>query len=249
MFDVTERLETLHMTMDDLQEEIDKREWYHQFNFSGLQTPGYDPTPMKLDALCLPEDLSGKTVLDIGACEGFFAFECERRGAKFVMATDYWTWREEERPIKSNFMFVRHLLGSKVKHKTLMVEELTIKTIGSYDIVLFLGVVYHTKDPLNCLERLVPLTRELLIVETFVDLLNVQVPAAAFYPGASLNGDSSNYWGPNRLGMEGMLSEAGFSRTELKSFWDQNTRQKVDHDDVGARGPVTNGRMVFHVYP
>lgn len=59
--------------------------WFHRIEVApGIVTPGEDDAVLKLQRLDIPEDLSGKRVLDIGVYEGFFSFECERRGAKVV---------------------------------------------------------------------------------------------------------------------------------------------------------------------
>jgi tRNA (mo5U34)-methyltransferase len=80
---------------------------------------------------------------------------------------------------------------------------------------LFLGVLYHLKDPLGALERLASLTRDRLILETHVDLIGSRRPACAFYPGAELHADASNWWGPNPPAVVAMLEAAGFSQVEV----------------------------------
>ena len=69
----------------NVREKIDSvPHWYHRFEFSpGVTTPGVNNSSAALAALELPDDLSGLRVLDIGARDGFFSFECERRGAGF----------------------------------------------------------------------------------------------------------------------------------------------------------------------
>lgn len=60
--------------------------------------------------------------------------------------------------------------------------------------VLFLGVLYHSPDPVGYLRRVRSVTREVAVIETVVDMLDVPVPALAFYQGRTmLNGDDSNY--------------------------------------------------------
>ena len=55
-------------------------------------TRGVDDTPLRLARLDLPLSLAGESVLDIGAWDGFFSFEAERRGASRVVAADYYSW-------------------------------------------------------------------------------------------------------------------------------------------------------------
>ena len=72
---------------------MEKIAWYHTIDLGdGLVTPGIDPTPHKLRQIKLPASFAGKTVLDVGAWDGFFSFEAERRGASRVLAVDYVAW-------------------------------------------------------------------------------------------------------------------------------------------------------------
>src|SRR5262245_48364448 len=120
--------------------------WFHQIEVApGIVTPGIDPSPEKLKRLTFPADLRGKRVLDIGAWDGFFSFECERRGAAEVVAID-------AAPSLS-FAVARELLGSQVKFYAMNIYDLTPVTLGQFDLVLCLGVLYHLRHPLFGLER------------------------------------------------------------------------------------------------
>ena len=67
--------------------------WFHSIPLrDGIVTPGLDNSMDKLGQVCLPADLTGKSVLDIGAWDGFFSFQAERNGAKRVLATDHFCW-------------------------------------------------------------------------------------------------------------------------------------------------------------
>ena len=87
--------------------------------------------------------------------------------------------------------------------------------IGTFDVVLFLGVLYHLRHPLLALERVAAVTGDLLIVDTQVDLVSVRRPAMAFYPGRELNSDDSNWWAPNPPALRAMLHDVGFSRVKV----------------------------------
>ncbi len=87
--------------------------------------------------------------------------------------------------------------------------------IGTFDVVLLLGVLYHLRNPLMALERVASVTRELLILETVVDMVGIRRPAAAFYPGKELNEDPTNWWGPNQAAVGGMLRAVGFTRIRI----------------------------------
>lgn len=198
------------MEKSEIEVGASKINWYHRIPLGhGFVTPGVDDTPLRLSRMGVPEDLRGKTVLDIGAWDGAFSFEAERRGAERVVATDSHAWIDIG---KEGFEFARKALGSKVEDRDLDVIELSPETVGVFDLVLFLGVLYHMKDPLAGLERVASVTGSQLILSTAVDLMWLGRPAAVFYPGAELRNDPTNWWGPNPAAVEAMLRTVGFRR-------------------------------------
>ena len=194
--------------------------WYHTIDLGqGVITNGADNTPHRLALLDLPESLAGKTVLDIGAWDGFFSFEAERRGASHVVATDYYSWHGTGWGTKAGFELARTVLGSRVEDIDIDVMDLSSERVGTFDVVLLLGVLYHLPDPLRALERVAAVTRDLLILETVVDMVGFSRPAMAFYPGRELNDDPTNWWGPNPAAVHAMLRTVGFKtvRTVTRS--------------------------------
>src|SRR3954462_4571504 len=96
-----------------LQSQADALRWYHTIDLGqGVVTKGIDATPVRLDRIDLPASLEGLTVLDIGAWDGFFSFEAERRGASRVLATDYYSWHGSGWGTKAGFELARRALGS-----------------------------------------------------------------------------------------------------------------------------------------
>jgi tRNA (mo5U34)-methyltransferase len=198
--------------------------WYHQIEVApGVVTPGVNDSQMVLDALQLPESLEGMRVLDIGARDGFFSFECERRGAAEVVAIDYLT------PEETGFPIARELVGSQVQMRQANVYDLSPEEYGCFDLVLFLGVLYHLRDPMLALDRIAEISTGKVIVEThaiddavlvgpgeFKPLAAISpelesIPIMQFYPGDSLNNDPSNAWAPNQACLRAMLEESGFA--------------------------------------
>lgn len=203
----------------ELREAVERIRWFHSIELRpGLVTPGADATAERVDVLRLPADLRGRTVLDVGAWDGFFSFEAERRGAERVLATDSFAW-DGSNPwsSKAGFELARRALGSGVEDETIGVLDLGPERLGQFDVVLFLGVLYHMKHPLLALERVASVTRGTLIVETHVDLALSGRPAMAFYPGHELDLDPTNWWGPNVAAVCAMLTVAGFDRVEVVS--------------------------------
>ena len=104
------------METEQLQTEIAKVNWYHSIPLGdGIVTPGVDDSSLRLPKIHIPEDLSGKTVLDVGASDGFFSFEAERRGAERVLATDSFCWGGGGWGTKDGFDLARRALDSKVE--------------------------------------------------------------------------------------------------------------------------------------
>lgn len=204
------------MDTEDLASEIANITWYHTIPLgNGIVTPGIDDTPGRLRKIGLPDDLSGKTVLDVGAWDGFFSFEAERRGSARVLATDSYCWSGEGWGTKAGFDMARRALGSNVEDKEIDVLDLSPDTVGVFDVVLLLGVLYHMKHPLLALERVFSVTGDRLIMSTLVDLPWRRRPAAAFYQGAEANDDPTNWWGPNPAAVVAMLRTVGFTRIEV----------------------------------
>ncbi|MHB1617627.1 MAG: hypothetical protein ACYCUX_10235, partial [Metallibacterium sp.] len=89
--------------------------------------------------------------------------------------------------------------------------------IGMFDMVFFLGVLYHMQNPLESLKKVAELTRTLAIIETHaVEIFGQSQPLAEFYSASELNGDPSNWWGPNLAALVGLCKAAGFSRVVVK---------------------------------
>lgn len=223
------------MTADEIRREVSKISWFHTIDLGrGIVTPGLDATPNKLQAIGLPARLNGMSVLDVGAWDGFFSFEAERRGANRVLATDHFCWNGPGWGSKAGFELGRAVLGSRVEDLEIDVLDLDAALVGTFDLVLFLGVLYHMRHPLLALERVASVTHGLLILETHLDLLDYACPAMAFYAGSELHGDHTNWCGPNVPMVIAMLETVGF--TDVKVHW--GPTPYPDHE--------AHARAVFH---
>lgn len=201
--------------------------WWHEIELApGIVTPGDDSNRMKLpilDDLGLPKDLRGKRALDVGCSDGYFSFELEKRGAS-VVAIDFVP------ETYSGFATARKILDSKVDYRMENVYNLAPETFGEFDVILFLGVLYHLRKPLAALDALRSVMKTggqlfvgtMLIDEYFLlpdgttatlDAVNPilkNIPLWQAYPGDSLNGDFTNCFAPNRRALEAALDEAQF---------------------------------------
>jgi len=195
---------------------LDETGLYHSFELpNGRRVPGamsLEWERERLRSFRIPDDLTGKRVLDIGPWDGFYTFEMERRGAE-VTAIDYVdldTFRALHRAFRSRATYLRMDL-----------YDLDVAKIGTFDIVLCLGVLYHLKHPLLGLERLCALTRDVCIVDSFVSdgdqWLNGErqvIPHAEFYEHGELAGQLDNWCGPTVANVEAWVRTAGFASAE-----------------------------------
>jgi tRNA (mo5U34)-methyltransferase len=192
--------------------------WYHPIEIRpGIVTPGGNEANVVLETLELPTDCRGLRALDLGTRDGFFAFELERRGAD-VVAIDYM-------PLQGGgFAVASELLGSRVTYLQRNLYELTTKEVGTFDIVLFLGLLYHLPDPLGALRVVRDLTRQRMFLETAVmDLggTTEELPLMRFAAGASWANDPTNYWAPNVRCVEEMLAETEFAPRRVTRLGDR----------------------------
>ena len=193
--------------------------WFHSHAFpDGERTAGIKPAEVlakEAEAIFQP-GVAGKSVLDIGAWDGYFSFEAERRGARRVLATDHFCWSGPGWGTKAGFDYAHKKLGSKVESLGIDVPQISPQSVGSFDVVLFLGVLYHVKDPFASLEQVASVTGEMMVVETESAFDPFPWPLMRFYEGAELNNDPTNFWAPNKACLEAMFRELGFKRTEIK---------------------------------
>jgi tRNA (mo5U34)-methyltransferase len=226
------------IALDQLPREVDPellkelalgRPWFQSMDLGcGVVSPGVDRSKEKLEYLAMPDSFEGQSVLDIGAYDGFFSFEAERRGAARVVASDDLCWSLQGMGDGRGFDIAHWALQSKVEKRRIKVEDISPETVGMFDVVLFLGVLYHSRDPLGYLSRVFSVCNRMAIVETEVDLRTDDRPIMVFCPGAVLYGDPSNFWVPNQECAEEMLLDVGFQSVQM----------------VGQSG----ARMAFHAF-
>lgn len=199
-----------------LEAEASKLHWYHCIRLADKYTTpgivGWSAATADWEKKYLfpsATDLGGKSLLDIGTMNGFFAFEAEKRGAAPVVAID------RDPPgfpdAREAFNLAARALGSRVRYFTRSAYDLEPSDSGTFDYVLMYGVLYHLKFPFYGLYRAAAVCREVLLLETHVTLKDdYEWPLMLFYPGSELNDEPTNWWGPNVRCVDAMIEHLGF---------------------------------------
>lgn len=216
------------MTAGTLRARIERlRPWFHNMNLGGVQTApdhflgDYPAVKWRAFAHVIPGDLRGKTVLDIGCNAGFYAIEMRRRGARVL-------------GIDSDARYLAQArLAAEVSGVDIDLRQMSVYEIGSlrrqFDIVLFMGVLYHLRYPLLALDLLADRrVGEFLVVQSMLRGSDAVEAIARDYPFEERDvfeqpsfprmafvehryaGDPTNWWLPNRACLEAMLRSSGF---------------------------------------
>lgn len=214
-------------------EEIERRvrelgHWFHNLDLNGVRTaPDHflgDYPAMKWQRFehAIPADLTGKSVLDIGCNAGFYSIEMKRRGADRVLGVDF----DEDFLAQARF-------AAEVNEVDIEFRQLSVYDVGAlgerFDIVLFMGVLYHLRHPLLALDLIHKhVAADLLIFQSMQRGSTEVEPLEPDYPfwekdifdrpgyprlhfiEAKYSGDETNWWVPNRACSEAMLRSAGF---------------------------------------
>lgn len=216
--------------------------WYHTIDLgSGLTTRGHFMHRSLADQVGLPESLAGKTCLDVGTADGFWAFEMERRGAARVTAVDLPRHGECDLtpPVRGamhpevaanppfhqmRFATAKAVLKSKVEYRPMSVYDLSPETIGTFEVVYCGSLLLHLFDPLSALIAIRKVTNGYAVIETAADpgLDEVQ-PDGCYARFGTLGqekipGDDVTYWLLSSKTLCQMLRYAGFSSVEPRGL-------------------------------
>jgi tRNA (mo5U34)-methyltransferase len=202
--------------------------WFHNIELRGVPTApdhflgNYPYVKWKRFADAIPADLTGRSVLDIGCNAGFYAIEMKRRGAERVLGIDF------DDTYLSQARFATEVAELDIEFRKLSVYD--VAALGErFDIVLFMGVLYHLRHPLLALDLIREhVAKDLLVFQSMqrgsreVEAVD---PDYTFWtadqfdkPGypklhfieRSYAGDPTNWWVPNAACVEAMLRSAGF---------------------------------------
>jgi tRNA (mo5U34)-methyltransferase len=217
------------MTKEQIQQEVQKLgPWFHNLNLGGVLTApehflgDYPQSKWKTFASVIPGDLSGKSVLDIGCNAGFYSIEMKRRGADRVLGIDH------DENYLAQARFAAKLSRSEIEFAKLSVYDVA-QLHEKFDLVLFLGVLYHLRYPLLALDLLHEhVVKDLLVMQTMMRGTQFVKQVDGDYPFSetsifeeegfpkmhfiehSYSHDPTNWWIPNNACAEAMLRSAGF---------------------------------------
>jgi len=202
--------------------------WFHNIDLNGVHTApnhflgDYPNIKWRRFAHAIPEDLHGKSVLDIGCNAGFYCIQMKRRGADRVVGID------SDKAYLSQARFAADVTGCDIEFHNLSVYDVA-DLKERFDLVLFMGVLYHLRHPLLALDLLHEhVVRDTMIFQSLLRGSADTEPLEGDYPFSerevfdrpsfprmffierAYSGDDTNWWIPNRAGAEAMLRSAGF---------------------------------------
>jgi tRNA (mo5U34)-methyltransferase len=192
--------------------------WFQRFELTpGVFTDGPSSIEFLDQNAGFPRRLEGKSVLDIGTCNGAVAFELERRGATRVVGVDIVD------PDLYGFTATKELLGSNAEFLQASVYELPSLLDGErFDVVCLLGVLYHLRHPLLALDIVRELARDAVFIETAV--CDAEFPklvkhsVARFYRRDELHHDGSNWFAPTTGCLADWCRSAGLEVERLRAW-------------------------------
>jgi tRNA (mo5U34)-methyltransferase len=205
--------------------------WFHNLNLRGVQTApqhflgNYPAIKWQRFANAIPADLRGWSVLDVGCNAGFYSQEMKRRGADRVVGID------SDQRYLAQARFAAEVAGVEIEFRQMSVYEVPALA-ERFDLVLFLGVLYHLRYPLLALDILHRYAvGRLLVFQTmlrgssevaavdedyeFLDTTPFDDPRYPhlYFVERKYAGDPTNWWIPNRAAAEAMVRSAGFAIT------------------------------------
>jgi tRNA (mo5U34)-methyltransferase len=247
---------TAHLSSDEIRERVEALgPWFHNLDLDGISTaPGhflgdYPAVKWRRFADAIPADLTGCTVLDIGCNAGFYSTEMKRRGAARVLGID------SDEDYLAQARFAAEVNGMDIEFRRMSVYD--VGAIGErFDVVLFLGVLYHLRHPLLALDLIHEyVARDLLVFQSMqrgspeieplaedYDFWRTDPFDRPSYPKLHFverryAGDPTNWWIPNRACMEAMLRSAGFAIADHPED-EVYICRRAETSDAGAGRPA-----------
>lgn len=224
--------------------------WTHVIDLGNkVKTLGVDHGK-KVEAIfdIFPKDLTGKKVLDIGARDGKWSFEAERRNAKEIYAIDIWQHEGTPDTVGSSgmreipFEICKEILDSKVQLFNLDVNDVE-KLNKKFDIVLFLGVIYHLLNPFLAIQKIFNVCNEMVIVEGAI--LETNHPICYLLEEKEIGNDPSNKFLLSPTFLVNYAKDIGFKKAEFKGYCAASTTIISDEKKSENVKPLKRNRGTF----
>jgi tRNA (mo5U34)-methyltransferase len=199
--------------------------WFHTFALGhGIYTPGLARDHVYRLPVLGAERFAGRSVLDVGAFDGFYSFLAERRGARRVVAVDneqYVDWVQARFDIPltggAGFHAIAGVLDSNVDYQRM--DALDVRSLGErFDLVLCFGILHRVTDPIALLRALADVLTPVgeLIIETYGSHLPSDTPAVEVHqPGDVYQRDDFVYWGFPAEGLRQLARIAGLTDVDI----------------------------------
>ncbi len=198
--------------------------WYHTMNINGIQTKNTRTSSQyqMWISQVIPDDLTGKNILDVGCADGFYSFLCEQRNANRILAIDYEGFdiqkkmSESEKEINiNNFELHKKFLDSKAEYRNLDVYDIDLIN-ETFDFVLFFGVYYHLENLIYALKKIYSVVNGSIFLAGHI--LESENPIMYYYD-TSQTRDNPNWFSPIVASPQCLINIAkgicGFKNAEL----------------------------------
>ena len=237
-------------------------DWFHNIDLDGVPTAphhflnDYPNVKWRRFRHAIPDDLSGKTVLDIGCNAGFYSIEMKRRGAERVLGIDF------DQRYLDQARFAAEVKGQDIEFRLMSVYDVA-ELRERFDVVLFMGLLYHLRHPLLALDLIHDhVARDLMVYQSmqrgspavepvrgdydFFEQAHFERPGypKLFFIEHQYAGDWTNWWAPNAACSAAMLRSSGFEileQPEEEVFICRVVERPTEAGAAYPARPKTNG--------
>lgn len=217
--------------------------WYHIVDLGDdIMTPGEFCLSDDLEHYPFPEEMQGMRVLDVGASNGFYSYEFERRGAAEVVALDLGSWLDhdwsprfrrdleqyskedlasfDQKMMRAGFELIGRELGStRVRKEEMSIYDISPERLGMFDLVFSGALLMHVRDPILGIQRMRSVCKDdgAIVISTSASMEEIDAPVARF---AGM-WNECNFWQMNPACVKQVLVACDFELTGEETIYDQ----------------------------
>ena len=228
MNDISDKHETIFkskFSKKEIEEIFEKENiFYHTMNINGIKTNNTRTSSQYQTwvSQVIPNDLTGKNILDVGCADGFYSFLCEQRNANKILAIDYEAFdkhkglpKSEQKKNPNNFDLYKKIINSDVEYRNLDLHNIDLIK-ETFDFVLFFGIYYHLQDLISSLKKIYSVVDDSVFLAGHI--LDSEHPIMYYYDTTKDN-DLSNQFAPIVASPQCLINIAksicGFEKAEL----------------------------------